>query len=405
MANILFIASGFPPFEFSENIINGKLVLALMKKGHSVRVISKIDEGQTYNSEWREPWLILKPVTYYVSYAHGSLARRSFEIIMNTLRFKYPQEGIRWSGYAFRKAIELIKGEGFDVVITRSPSDIAHLVGLRLKRKLNIRWIANFNDPTTGIWPYPYEKNFPCWKRSISKKFVQEVLKLADITSFPSRLLAEHFKEHFKLYDNRVSIIPHIMLEESLEVGYKTNPGNLHIIHSGNLSPERDPEKLLLALRKYNTLNEGKFYLDIMGVISDKWMKQIEKLGQREYVNTIEPLPYYEAMHKMVNYDVLLILEAPLGKGIFLPSKIADYAQLKKPILAISPAIGEVKNLLEKYGGGISANNNSVDDIFEKLSFLSREKAESKLIEITSNSTLREYLDEKRVINLLESNM
>lgn len=405
MANILFIASGFPPFEFSENIINGKLVLALMKKGHSVRVISKIDEGQTYNSEWRKPWLVLKPVTYYISYPLGNFAQRSFEIVMNTLRFKYPQEGIRWAEYAYKKATELIKEEVFDVVITRSPSDIAHLVGLRLKKKLNIRWIANFNDPATGIWPYPYEKNLPGWKKSISKKFVEEVLKLADKASFPSILLAEHFKEHFKLNDSRISIIPHIMLEEPLEAEYKTDPNNLHIIHSGNLSSERDPGTFLGALKKYNTLNEKKIYLDILGVISNEWIEHIEKLDQGEYVKTIEPLPYSEAMQKMATYDVLLILEAPLKKGIFLPSKISDYAQLKKPILAISPAIGEVKNLLHKYGGGIAAKNNSVDDIFEKLSFLSNKKAGNKLYEFFGNSTLREYLDEKNVINLIESNM
>ena len=111
--------------------------MALMKRGHSVYIISKIDEGQTYNSEWRQPWLVLKPITYYVSYPHGNFAQRSFEVIRNTMRFKNPQEGIRWAEYAYRKAVELIKGEGFDIVMTRSPSDIAHLVGLRLKKKLN----------------------------------------------------------------------------------------------------------------------------------------------------------------------------------------------------------------------------------------------------------------------------
>ncbi len=400
---VLFISAGFPPYEFSENIINGKFVLAMLKKGHFVHVISKTDEGPTYNSEWRKPWLALKPITYYISYPHGNYAQRAFEVVRNTMRFKYPQEGIRWAEYAYIKASELLKKESFDVVITRSPSDIAHLVGLRLKKRLNIRWIANFNDPTTGIWPYPYEKNLPGWKKRTSKKFVQEVLELADITSFPSRLLAEHFKEQFKLDDKHVEIIPHIMLDESLDVDYKSDSKDLKIMHSGNLSPERDPGTLLLAIKKFNTQNENKVYLDIMGFISTEWIKQIEKLGQEEYVKTIEPLPYSEAMLKMAHYDVLMILEAPLAKGIFLPSKISDYAQLNRPILAISPAEGEVKNLLVTYGGGISANNGSVDDIFEKLSFLSKKHAANKLDEIVESSLLKEYLGERQIINHLES--
>jgi hypothetical protein len=132
-------------------------------------------------------------------------------------------------------------------------------------------------------------------------------------------------------------------------------------------------------------------------------MEQIEKLGQGEYVKIIEPLSYSEAMQKMAKYDVLMILEAPLAKGIFLPSKLSDYAQLNKPILAISPAIGEVKNILERYGGGTAANNESVDDIYAKLSFLINIKTVNKLDEISEKSKLHEYMHEEHVVNLIES--
>ncbi len=60
---ILFIAAGFPPYEFSENIVNGKLVLALIREGHKVVVVSRTDEGPVYNAEWRDPWLPLKDIT------------------------------------------------------------------------------------------------------------------------------------------------------------------------------------------------------------------------------------------------------------------------------------------------------------------------------------------------------
>ena len=90
-------------------------------------------------------------------------------------------------------------------------------------------------------------------------------------------------------------------------------------------------------------------------------------------------------------------------KGIFLPSKISDYAQLNKPILAISPQTGEVKRLLEKYGGGFTSDNSKVEDIEDKLLFLNKMKAENRLDEIVINSSLKEYLGENRVVKLLES--
>jgi len=402
MANILFIASGFPPYEFSENIINGKLVLALMKKGHSVQVISKIDEGPTYNSEWSEPWLDLKPITHNISYSYGGKIKRLFEAVRNTIYFKYPQYGIRWAGYAYRKAKELIADNNFDVIITRSPTDISHLVGLRLKKNLNIRWIANWNDPSSGTWPEPYEKSVPFWKKFIYKRFAQEVLALADKTTFPSHMLFEHFKEHFNLEESRISIIPHIMLQPCILNEPGSHPKDLKIIHCGNLSAERDPRNLLLAIRKFNDRRDVKVYLDIMGVISKEGSDLILKSGLEKYVRKINPMPYFEAMEKMTHYDVLLILEARLAKGIFLPSKISDYAQINKPILAVSPKDGEVKNLIEKYGGGIAADNNSVHDIFEKISILSDMKTQKRLKENLGENLLQRYLGEDRIIKLFE---
>ena len=57
---LLFIASGYLPYTFSENLCNAKLVYALQRHGCHVDVISKRDEGATYSAEWTEPWLALR---------------------------------------------------------------------------------------------------------------------------------------------------------------------------------------------------------------------------------------------------------------------------------------------------------------------------------------------------------
>jgi glycosyltransferase involved in cell wall biosynthesis len=402
MARILFIASGFPPYEFSENIINGKLVLALLREGHSVYVISKVDDGALYNSEWREPWLSLEPITFTVTYPKESFIRRYYEIFRNTLYFKYPIEGIRWAEFAYRKAESLITEHDFDLIITRSPSDIAHLVGLRIKKNHNIKWIANWNDPSTGIWPAPYEKRLPFLKRIISGKYAQEVLKRADITSFPSQMLSDHFKNHFLIEEQKVRIIPHIMLQSGMTTKQNDDPVNLHMLHSGNLSVERDPVNLLRAIAKFNNLNKEKVFLDILGVVSREASVLIKDSELDGYVRLIKPVPYNEALNIMAEYDVLLIMEAIMETSIFLPSKITDYSQLKKTIFSLSPVISETGNLLKKYGGGLTAQNNSYQDIYDKLSLLSIMKREEKLVELSKNASLNEYLGERYVMNMFD---
>lgn len=53
------IATGYPPYLFSENLCNGKLVMALLQAGIEVDVISRIDEGPSYGTDWTEPWNML----------------------------------------------------------------------------------------------------------------------------------------------------------------------------------------------------------------------------------------------------------------------------------------------------------------------------------------------------------
>ena len=45
------IATGYPPYLFSENLCNGKLVMALLQAGIEVDVISRIDEGPSYGTD------------------------------------------------------------------------------------------------------------------------------------------------------------------------------------------------------------------------------------------------------------------------------------------------------------------------------------------------------------------
>lgn len=399
----LLIATGYLPYTFSENLCNAKLVYALQQSGWEVDVISRVDEGNTYNSEWQEPWLCLKPHVSEVTYPIGNKLTRAWDLLRCTLQMDgYPMVGIRWARRAYQKAVTLHKERHYDIVLTRSPNDIPHIVGYKLKKRFGVRWIANWNDPSETIWPEPYTHHFPTWKSDMFNRYTIRCLKAADINTFPSQSLLDHFIEHFPFLRNQhTAVIPHIALCDSLLAPVKrTKKDKLYLCHSGNISSERNPELLFRALREMIDEGYTRIRLDIMGHINDYTQGLIGKYGLVDYVDCVGSFPYMEAMQRMQDYDVLVLLEARMKKGIFFASKFTDYAQNARPIFAISPVYGFAKDMITKYGGGVVVNNEDYKDIKFGLLDLYSAWDSDKLSMAYSTRYLYEQFSAQKVVNI-----
>lgn len=374
---ILFVAAGFLPYTFSENLCNGKLVYALKEAGFEVDVISREDPGVVYgDSLWHSPWLPLECCTYTIRYTLGNKVERLFDTVISSLRLGIfpPVGGVRWARRAYDKAIELHGKKHYDYVLTRSPNDLSHAVGYYFSRKTGVKWIANWNDPADPIWPEPYKHSYSRSVQSRIESRTEKWLKGASINTFPSEQLLAHFKLFFPcLNEKTTKVIPHIGMPESIMPHVVSSSGRhekLRLCHSGNLSKERDPELLFKSMRELIDEGFDAMQLDIMGRMNDYVADLVKKYALSEFVKFIGSYPYEKALSIMGSYDVLVLIEAIMEKGIFFPSKLTDYAQLRKPILAISPIEGFAHDIIEANGGGISVDNNdclSIKDGIKKL--------------------------------------
>ena len=238
---ILFITTGFPPYMFSENIVNGKLVLAFKENNWQVDVISKKEDVTFYSNDWDYPFDSLKESTFEIEYQVGNKVERVFDYLKCSLLLGlYSMNGNRWAFRAYRKALQLATENNYDFIISRSPDDIAHLVALKLKNRKKINWIANWNDPAQTIWPQPYKLKLSLLKRLSSQKLTKNVLKKANYLTFPSDNLLKHFENNFKSISKAKSkVIPHIEFSNlNLEKIENNNSKAVKLCHSGNLSKE-----------------------------------------------------------------------------------------------------------------------------------------------------------------------
>lgn len=400
---ILFIASGFPPYMFSENIVNGKLVLAFQKEGWEVDVISKKDEGNIYSENWVEPFVSLKKNTHEVTYSKGKKLVRIFDLINSTIALNgYPIAGVRWAKRAYNDALLLINSYNYDCIMTRSPSDISHLVGYNLSKKTAIPWIANWNDPAETIWPEPYKTEYSFAYKLVLNRFISKVLKQADYSTFPSEKLRVHFIKNFEvLQKKRTKVIPHIALvDHCFKKGIKNSRANgtIYLCHAGNLSDERDSESLFRAIREAKENYSINLRLDIMGAINSFAKNQIRKYELQKEVNFIGSFQYIDALNQMAQYDVLVLIEAKMDFGIYFPSKLVDYCQVQVPILSVSPKQGFCRELFSRFRVGVCVDNENSEEILYAIQKFSDLKRANQLKKSFEFDSLQTYFSCKNVI-------
>lgn len=397
---LLMITTGYLPYQFSENLCNAKFVYALQEVGYQVDVISRKDEGNTYDAEWNHQWSPLKEGTHIVSYNTGNRLQRAVDVLYSGLCMGANfRPGTRWMRRAYQKALQLIGERDYAALLTRSPSDIPHFIGQKLKAKTGILWIANWNDPALTIWPEPYRQQFASHKQKSLEKGTARVLACADVNTFPSDSLRKHFIKHFPfLATTPTGIVPHIGLSESLITAHNPkNDGILKMVHSGNLSSERNPENLFKAMRQLVDEGNTNFRLDIMGYHNPLSDHLVGKYGLQEYVKVIGSFSYFDAVEKLFDYDVMVLLEAQLEEGIFFASKTTDYALTGKPIFAVSPKRGFAHDMITKYHAGLAVDNASPEAIYGGLKELIERWGESTLCHLHSRELYQEFAPSKVV--------
>ncbi len=400
------IASGYPPHLFSENLCNGKLAMALMENGIQVDAVSKVNEGPSYGAEWTAPWDILEPTAHIIKYKTGNRLQQLVDVVFSGTKMGFNYiHGIRWGRRAYEKALKLMCENHYDAILTRSPNDMAHLVGYMLKRKTGCRWIANWNDPAAPIWPGQYKHDYTPSQQKKMMKHTSKLLCTADVNTFPSESLRKHFIEHFPgLNNHKTDVLPHIGLIQSAWPKGEKNPndGIIRFLHSGNLSAERNPETTFHALKRLVDEGNDGFEFHIMGHVNDYTEELIKKYNLDDHVKFIGSFPYLKAIEKMQAYDVLVLLEAKLKKGIFFASKFTDYLQTGLPMLAISPTKGFAVDKLSGKKGEYLADNQNSDSIYSTFKLIFSDFESNKKIE-TSSDELFQELKPKTVVSRLVS--
>ncbi|MGJ8594033.1 MAG: glycosyl transferase family 1 [Aquaticitalea sp.] len=236
-------------------------------------------------------------------------------------------------------------------IITTGPPHSLHLIGLGLKEKIKINWIADFRDPWTTIG---YHKELKLTASSAKKHELleQKVLKTADTIVVTS----ENTKSEFKEKTNQtIEVITNGYDTHHLPVTYKDEKFTLS--HIGSLLSERNPKNLWLVLQELIQENpEFKMYfqLKLIGVVSSDVLKEIYAHGLQDFVNVVGYLKHDEALMQQRCSQVLLLVEIDSeDTKAIIPGKLFEYMVSETPILAIGPKDSDVEHIIKSTHTGV----------------------------------------------------
>jgi len=169
-------------------------------------------------------------------------------------------------------------------VITTGPPHSLHLIGLGLKKKMNLNWIADFRDPWTTIG-YHKQLKLTATSEEKHKKLERKVLCQADHILTTSYTTKKDFEE---ITNKPITVITNgydgeISTENNLDEKFS-------LAHIGSLLSERNPENLWKAL--YELTEERKdfrkdFELKLVGKVSEQILLSIERNGLSDCLNTM----------------------------------------------------------------------------------------------------------------------
>lgn len=246
-----------------------------------------------------------------------------------------PDARVLWVKPSIGYLSKYIQEHNIETIITTGPPHSLHLIGLGLKKKLNVKWIADFRDPWTTIG---YHKALKLTKKSARKHkdLESEVMNVADelIVTSPTT------KREFEAITNK----PIHLITNGYDVeriAKQPLDEKFTLAHIGSFLSDRNPHILWEALKELIIENAdfaSDFELKLIGATSHEVLASIHDFGLTKYVNNLGYVSHQEAVEHQRKSQVLLLVEidSEETKSI-IPGKVFEYIVSERPIVAIGP--------------------------------------------------------------------
>jgi len=281
---------------------------------------------------------------------------------------------VSWAPFALRAARRLARESVFDCLITTSPPESTHLVGLLLGAG-RPAWVADFRDG----WAFePYRERFQTrGQRALDDWLERKVATTAEVAVGATRPIAEDLERRL---GGRARWIANGW-DQDFAHNVKSSPARLEesgvkLVYTGRLFGPRGstPEALLRALVQTRATPDGpRFRLIHAGSLSAAEQAMIHRSGAADLVEHVGFLdrPAVTALQRSA--DALVLITSRNSSEA--TAKVFEYLAAGRPILALAEG-NEAARIVAETRSGLTVPPDDVDAIAEALGRIGRGELE-----------------------------
>lgn len=277
---------------------------------------------------------------------------------------------VRWIPRGVRLAKKIARREGIQVVLTTSPPESTHLVGINLKRSLGIPWVVDFQDLwTEKVLNYRPATPLHDWW---IKRLERSVFTTADHVIANTRGNAKRHIRRFGLSRSCIDVIENgFDRDDLIPPQVITSPDIFRIGYAGAFDKHEFPWRMTLdALNKLaGEVGRDRVKLVFCGYPSRQVMDYLQEQQMSDLVDVRGVLSHREAMRITADTELrLLLLYENAYSTSIVPQKLYNYLIMNGPILAIAPEEGITAGIIATtHMGTVVSPRRGVEAIYDQL--------------------------------------
>ncbi len=316
---------------------------------------------EVYRTATSEPFEYYKKLSGNKEIPFGGFANQKTEDTLLDKIFKFvrgnlfiPDARVGWNRHALKKANELLRQQQFDAFLTTSPPHSTQLIGLDLKKKHSLPWIADLRDPWTNIHYYDQLYHTSLAKQ-VDKRYELKVLEQADaiiVTSEDTKRL--FLNKPVAIDPQKIHVIPNGYDEEDFRYQSMAPKDAFVITYTGTITETYNIDIFLKVLANLMSVHSDVNYrLRFVGQVSDGVKQRIEKANLQGITEFIPYVPHQEAIKYLMETTVLLLAIADVASEYAnVPGKLFEYLASNKPIVCLGPVHSDTDRIIDECGAG-----------------------------------------------------